>query len=135
MKKYSDICVERGVLPESLAYDASQAQDDDAYPITVTLRHLSDEEATPAQNLTSMPDGLFRSNLAADDTDDLIRDAQGKANTIETVRAKYLIGCDGAHSWTRRQLGLTLEGDATDFVWGVLDIIPLTDFRTSPRQM
>lgn len=46
----------------------------------------------------------------------------------ETVKAKYLIGCDGAHSWTRRQLGIQLEGEQTDLIWGVLDIIPITNF-------
>ena len=49
---------------------------------------------------------------------------------LETIKAKYLIGCDGAHSWTRRQLGFKMEGEQTDFVWGVIDMIPITDFRT-----
>ena len=49
-------------------------------------------------------------------------------NQIETVKARYLIGCDGAHSWTRRQLGIKMIGDQTNFVWGVLDMIPLTNF-------
>ena len=120
IKKYSDIEVERGVLPESLEYDASKCDDIDAYPITVQLRHLSQEEATPAQNLTSIPDGLFRSSLAKYDTDDLIRKNQGSNVGTETIKAKYMIGCDGAHSWTRRQLGFELEGEATDFIWGVL---------------
>jgi 2-polyprenyl-6-methoxyphenol hydroxylase-like FAD-dependent oxidoreductase/heme-degrading monooxygenase HmoA len=29
---------------------------------------------------------------------------------VETVRARYLVGCDGAHSAVRAQLGLTFEG-------------------------
>lgn len=128
MKKYSEIEVERGVMPESMEYDSRQAEDIDAYPITVQLRHLTEEEATPAQNLTSIPDGLFRSSLASDDTDDLIRKSRGNEGKTETVKAKYMIGCDGAHSWTRRQLGFQLEGEATDFIWGVLDIIPITNF-------
>ena len=94
----------------------------DAYPVTIRLRHLSDEEATPAQGNShsvgegAPEDGLFRSNLAADDTDDLIRKSAGKHGTTETVHAKYVIGCDGAHSWTRRQLGITMEGEQTDFI-------------------
>jgi phenol 2-monooxygenase len=31
-----------------------------------------------------------------------------------------MVGCDGAHSWVRRQLGFQLEGEPTDFIWGVL---------------
>jgi phenol 2-monooxygenase len=45
------------------------------------------------------------------------------------VKAKYLIGCDGAHSWVRRELGLKLDGDSKNEHWGVLDSVPVTDFR------
>ncbi|KAL7804763.1 family 16 glycoside hydrolase [Trichoderma aethiopicum] len=131
----SDIRVERGVMPSSLQIDESLVEDDAAYPITVTLRHLTEEEATPKQSSTSVngqavQDGLFRSNLAKDDTQDLLELSKlnGKANREEIVHAKYLIGADGAHSWTRNQLGLKLEGDSTDYIWGVLDIVPITDF-------
>ncbi|CDM35428.1 Aromatic-ring hydroxylase-like [Penicillium roqueforti FM164] len=48
--------------------------------------------------------------------------------TSYTVNSKYLIACDGAHSWIRTALGLKLEGDQTDEKWGVIDLIPLTDF-------
>jgi phenol 2-monooxygenase len=71
---------------------------------------------------------MFRSNLADDDTDDLIKKGKENKGGSETVRAKYMVGCDGAHSWTRRQLGFQLEGEPTDFIWGVLDIVPITDF-------
>ncbi|KAH6717279.1 FAD binding domain protein [Leptodontidium sp. MPI-SDFR-AT-0119] len=134
LKKYSDIEVERGVLPESLKFDESKAENVNAYPIEVVLQHLTDEQANPEQhaatNGTATSDGLFRSNMAADDTQELLNKAaaNGKAGTKETVRAKYMIGCDGAHSWTRNQLGYKLEGEQTDYIWGVLDIIPITDF-------
>lgn len=96
--------------------------------MTVKLRTLSEEEATPAQVPTGSKasDGLFRSNIAsADDEDEkLIKKVQERGAESEVVHAKYVIGCDGARSWTRQQLGLKLEGEATDFIWGVLDIIP-----------
>lgn len=127
----SDIRVERGVLPTSLKIDEAQVEDADAYPITVNLRHLTEEEATPHQvNGTGAEDGLFRSNLVADDTADLlaVSSLNVKANKEEVVKAKYMIGTDGAHSWTRKQLGFDLVGEQTDFIWGVLDIVPITDF-------
>jgi phenol 2-monooxygenase len=131
----SDIKVERGVLPSKMELDESLVEDNDAYPITITLRHLSEAEATPKQsststNGTSIQDGLFRSNLAADDTQELLNGAQleAKANTEEVIRAKYVLGADGAHSWVRNQLGFKLEGESTDYIWGVLDIVPVTDF-------
>lgn len=137
IERESDIRVERGVLPTELKFDASKAEDNspDNYPITVTLRHLTQEEATPKQVATSAngmtaSDGLFRSNLAADDTADLIKAAElnSKAGAVETVHAKYMLGADGAHSWVRRELGFKLEVESTDYIWGVLDIVPITDF-------
>lgn len=133
IKKYSgdSIKVERGVLPESLEIEESQVDSDSAHPITVKLRHLTEEEATPPQqiNASKTPDGLFRSNLVSkDDEDELIAKSKSRAGTAEIVHAKYVIGCDGARSWTRRTLGFELEGEATDFIWGVMDVIPITDF-------
>jgi phenol 2-monooxygenase len=57
-------------------------------------------------------DGLFRSNLAADDTNDLVgsNGLDSKAGKEEIVKAKYMLGADGAHSWVRNQLGFKLEG-------------------------
>jgi phenol 2-monooxygenase len=127
MKKHSNITVDRGVLPISLEIDESAVEDPDAYPIRVKLRHLSDEEAMPAQQGDEVQDGLFRSNIAEDDTEDLIR--KSRDGEEEVIRAKYVIGCDGAHSWTRKQIGSELQGEPTDFIWGVLDIVPITDFR------
>lgn len=48
---------------------------------------------------------------------------------METIHARYLIACDGAHSWGSDQLGVQNEGASDDSTWGVLDIIPITDFR------
>ncbi|KAM7187297.1 phenol hydroxylase [Naviculisporaceae sp. PSN 640] len=133
IKKYSKdtIHVERGVLPESLEIDVGRVNDEDAYPVTVKLRALSEEEAAPKQQVTGskVSDGLFRSNLAnEDDEEDLIKKSTARAGASEIVHAKYVIGCDGARSWTRRALGFELQGEATDFIWGVMDIIPITDF-------
>ncbi len=45
-----------------------------------------------------------------------------------TVRAKYVVGCDGARSGTRTALGRELAGDVTDESWGVMDVLAVTDF-------
>jgi phenol 2-monooxygenase len=44
------------------------------------------------------------------------------------VRAKYVVGCDGARSATRDAIGRELVGDVTDESWGVMDILAVTDF-------
>ncbi|OOG53128.1 FAD-dependent monooxygenase [Polaromonas sp. C04] len=45
-----------------------------------------------------------------------------------TVRAKYVVGCDGAHSAVRKAIGGELHGDAAHQAWGVMDILANTDF-------
>lgn len=133
IKKHSkdSIKVERGVLPESLKIDESKVDEASAYPVTVRLRHLTEEEATPPQQASAskVPDGLFRSNLVQEnDEDKLLKQSESRASQDEIVHAKYVIGCDGARSWTRQALGFELQGEATDFIWGVMDIIPITNF-------
>lgn len=46
----------------------------------------------------------------------------------ETVRAKYVVGCDGARSNVRRSIGGALHGDAAHQAWGVMDVLAVTDF-------
>lgn len=120
--KHSHIEVERGVIPESLVINEALVEDNDAYPITVTLKHLTEEDSTPnglvpgiATTGAGVPNGLFRSNIAADDTDQLLHKVD--ATPKETIQAKYVVGCDGAHSWTRRQLSITMDGSQTDHIW------------------
>ena len=45
-----------------------------------------------------------------------------------TVRANYVVGCDGAHSAVRKAIGGELKGDAAHQAWGVMDILANTDF-------
>jgi 2-polyprenyl-6-methoxyphenol hydroxylase-like FAD-dependent oxidoreductase len=85
----------------------------DAYPITITLRHNRENGGGQACN------GDARNGEHAE------------SEGLEIVKAKYLVGTDGAKSWTRKQLDIPLEGNQTDSVWGVMDVIPLTDFRKS----
>ncbi|KAF8715652.1 hypothetical protein AX14_012519 [Amanita brunnescens Koide BX004] len=52
---------------------------------------------------------------------------EGQADT-EIVHAKFVIGADGAHSWVRKSLNIEMEGGQSDYVWGVIDIFPVTNF-------
>jgi 2-polyprenyl-6-methoxyphenol hydroxylase-like FAD-dependent oxidoreductase len=47
---------------------------------------------------------------------------------IETVRARYVVGCDGARSAVRQSIGRTLQGDSASQAWGVMDVLAITDF-------
>ncbi|MEA2767601.1 MAG: phenol 2-monooxygenase, partial [Acetobacteraceae bacterium] len=50
------------------------------------------------------------------------------AGQIETIRARYLVGCDGARSTVRKSIGRTLHGDSANHAWGVMDVLGVTDF-------
>jgi phenol 2-monooxygenase (NADPH) len=45
-----------------------------------------------------------------------------------TVRARYVVGCDGSRSITRAAIGRELAGDPTNVSWGVMDVLAVTDF-------
>ncbi|MBC5782246.1 FAD-dependent monooxygenase [Ramlibacter sp. USB13] len=46
----------------------------------------------------------------------------------ETVRARYVVGCDGARSAVRKAIGRQLVGDSANQAWGVMDVLAVTDF-------
>ncbi|SFI16461.1 FAD-dependent monooxygenase [Modicisalibacter xianhensis] len=49
-------------------------------------------------------------------------------NGEKTVRAKYVVGCDGAHSVVRQSIGRVPQGHGEDKAWGVMDVLAVTDF-------
>jgi phenol 2-monooxygenase len=103
IREHSDIEVERGVLAESFEYDETS---DTKYPITVTLRHSGSEK-----------DITIPGDLEDREWEYLTRRKRSAGKEI--VKAKYIIGCDGAHSWTRKQLDIPFEGASTEHIWFV----------------
>ncbi|KAK7056500.1 hypothetical protein VNI00_003056 [Paramarasmius palmivorus] len=100
--KAMDVQVDRPIIPTSIevSSDPSVLEDPESYPVKVKLQHLDSEGQ---------------------------RTTETTENT-EIVNAKYVVGADGAHSWVRRTLGIAMEGEHTDYVWGVIDMVPDTDF-------
>ncbi|KAI1391801.1 FAD binding domain-containing protein [Hypoxylon trugodes] len=90
--------VERNTVPITL-----RLEEKEGYPILVTLRKIGENESARTTNTSSRKDD-------------------------EIIRAKYLVGCDGSHSWVRDQVNMPMEGQRTDTHFGVMDIIPLTNF-------
>jgi phenol 2-monooxygenase len=45
-----------------------------------------------------------------------------------SLRTKYLVGADGAHSKVRGCMDLELKGETSDHIWGVCDFVADTDF-------
>lgn len=80
-----------------------------------------------------------RELIALDRTDDAGFPVQATLNCLdsksgesnghtETIHARYIVGCDGARSQVRRALGLELKGEAARQLWGVMDVLAVTDF-------
>jgi phenol 2-monooxygenase len=73
-------------------------------------------------------------DLTIDDTTDdhpvtvVLENTGINAGETKTVRANYVVGCDGARSNVRKAIGGTLHGDTAHQAWGVMDILANTDF-------
>ena len=117
--------------------DEAQIEETDAYPITIDLYHLEKKEVeiskTNAHSIEE--DGTIKSERGFGTTgrgpktpDEMVYRSSGNEGKSETIHAKYLLACEGSHSWTRRQLGFINEGESTDELWAVIDVIPITDF-------
>jgi phenol 2-monooxygenase (NADPH) len=83
----------------------------------------------------STPDyGLeFRGLEIADDgeypvTATLVHTAGDRRGQERIVRARYVVGADGARSEVRESIGAVLAGDQANHAWGVMDVLAVTDF-------
>jgi phenol 2-monooxygenase len=74
---------------------------EDDYRIEVTLRHLIDET------------NLDNAELPNDLRDPANNKSEHTISNETIIHAKYIIGCDGAHSWVRKKLGFTMVGEQT----------------------
>ncbi|KAJ7815418.1 FAD binding domain-containing protein [Mycena olivaceomarginata] len=110
------LTVERSMSPLSLELSDSTTE---SHPVTVKVQHL-----VPVEEASDPSSGLYRSNILSDEE---FNRSASKGGKIESIKAKYVVGCDGARSWTRNQLGFSLEGDSANIYWGVMDARPITD--------
>ena len=51
-----------------------------------------------------------------------------RAGEDRTVRATYVVGCDGAWSRVREAIGCTMVGQSAMHAWAVMDVLAVTDF-------
>ncbi len=54
--------------------------------------------------------------------------AGARAGEERTIRATYVVGCDGARSGVRQAIGRTHVGASAAHAWGVMDVLVNTDF-------
>ncbi|KAK0726522.1 FAD binding domain-containing protein [Apiosordaria backusii] len=101
---HNNIDIRYSTAPVSIEVDTACAHGTDVYPVTVCLEKVNPYAAA------------VNGEKANHDT------------PTEMIFAKYIVGCDGARSWLREQLNVTLEGDLTDSVFGVVDMVPKSNF-------
>lgn len=67
---------------------------------------------------------LFSRQLTqfSQDADGVTLNLQNKEGDAETIRAQYLIACDGGNSYVRRNLGIAFEGETVPNQWIVIDL-------------
>ena len=58
----------------------------------------------------------------------------GADGQTQSLRAQYVVGCDGANSFVREQLGIEIIDKGYFFDWLILDMIPPADYTVSPAQ-
>ncbi|GLB39714.1 putative phenol hydroxylase, C-terminal dimerisation domain [Lyophyllum shimeji] len=109
------VSIDQPFVPQSLEILPASCENEE-YPVEVVLHKLDAEylkkhniSQDARRELASMPECIER---------------------VERVRAKYVIGSDGAHSWVRKTLDILMEGDAVEAEWGVVDFTPVTDLPT-----
>lgn len=133
----SEVEVERAVEPVDLVLDAKACGDHDACPVTVTLKHLSESETTKWSNNAHsiLPDGISvdqpcmqTARAVADGSYQTLFHRHSLEGQTEIVHAKYVLGCDGAHSWVRKKMGIEMLGSTSESMWGVIDLVPITDY-------
>ncbi|GFG21036.1 FAD binding domain protein [Aspergillus udagawae] len=109
-----NVDIRRATIPTTLEIDYSTIEDHATYPIRVTLDNVPPTDFVDPMNSMSGDSAIAR------------------LDTV--VKAKYVLGCDGAHSWLRKPLGIRLEGQISDYQWGVVDFVPITNFRSDIRK-
>lgn len=75
--------------------------------------------------------GLEVTNVHVDESGDypvLVTMIEKNSGQEMHIRAKYVVGCDGARSIVRTSIGRELLGDFANHAWGVLDVLANTDF-------
>jgi len=58
----------------------------------------------------------------------------GPNGVKQSLRSKYAVGCDGANSFVREQLGISVIDKGYFFDWLILDMIPDKSYTISPAQ-
>lgn len=104
--EYAQRAPARGDVDYGWEFVGLEVTGEGEYPVTVTLREVS---------------GYSGAGINTVDSD-------VQRGETRVVRAKYVIGADGARSAVRASIGGSLRGNQSYHAWGVMDVLPVTDF-------
>lgn len=104
--EYAQKAPARGDVDYGWEFVGLEVTGEGEYPVNVTLRRVTGYSGAGINTVDS--------DVHAGDT--------------KVVRAKYVIGADGARSAVRSSIGGSLRGGQSDHAWGVMDVLPITDF-------
>ena len=124
---YSNVDIQRNVEPRSIAYNHSEAEKQSDHPVTVRKAHVGCRNTVNPVTKTTSKEVVETSGQSKK------RNLNGFYKhpvTEEVIRAKYVIGCDGVYSWTRAQLDFQMEGEQSDYIWGVLGELYARSYKT-----
>jgi phenol 2-monooxygenase (NADPH) len=91
------------------------------------LAYLRDHMERSASRLTPFY-GLQAGDVEVDEDGVTVTVTDTRTGEGSTIRAQYVVGCDGARSAVRAAIGLEMHGDVTNEAWGVMDVLAVTDF-------
>ena len=116
LARYSNVKVQRNVEPASITFNPGGGENSNEHPVTVRIAQVetmvwSDPFADSTSNGAVETNGQIKKRKLSIVHHDW---------AMEDIKAKYLISCDGVHSWTRSQLGIQMEGEQSEYIWGVL---------------
>lgn len=105
----------------------NQARVNDFY-LDVMRRSATKLEPYYARRVVAVSPATDNGNAAPRTTVTLERLDPAHEEQIETITARYVVGCDGARSTVRTAIGRELHGDSANHAWGVMDVLAVTDF-------
>ena len=114
IRKYRDLEVEYSKVPSDIYINETVLSDHDDYPFVVMLHPVDNNPTEPLKGVRD-PTQIALASVAG---------------TRESVRAKYVVACDGSHSWTRKRFAIPFEGDQTDSLWGGMTSMILDETKT-----
>ena len=123
IRRSSTVEIKWNVFPIDLVFDPTRVGDDDCHPITVKFGYLEkfDPASTgPSQSEKLKYDAAYGHDLSNNNRYFSSYSSREHQTADHILHCKYMLGCDGAHSWVRKHLGISMEGDQTNHIWGVL---------------